>query len=136
MNRWTTMSAVLALGIGLGAMMTNTSEAAPGKDKMIGHMVFFKLKEPTEANKSKLVDACYKYLTKHDGEAFFAAGEIGKEFNRPVNDMEWDVALHMVFKTKADHDKYQDHPRHQSFINENKDGWAKVRVFDSLIAPR
>lgn len=97
----------------------------------IGHMVYFKLKDPTAANKKKLIDACKKYLENHDGVVFFAAGGIGDEFKREVNDRDWDVALHLVFADKAAHDKYQDHPEHLKFIEENKDAWAKVRVFDS-----
>jgi quinol monooxygenase YgiN len=51
-----------------------------------------------------------------------------------VNDLDYDVALHIVFKNKAAHDKYQDAPRHQKFIDENKALWAKVRVFDSNLS--
>lgn len=38
-----------------------------------------------------------------------------------------------MFADKAAHDKYQDHPRHLKFIAQNKDNWAKVRVYDSEI---
>src|SRR5256885_5436819 len=54
-------------------------------------------------------------------------------FRSEVNDREFDVALHLVFKDKAAHDKYQDHPRHAKFIEENKGNWKKVRVFDSVV---
>ena len=36
---------------------------------------------------------------------------------------------------KAAHDTYQDHPRHLRFIEENKELWSKVRVFDSYLDP-
>jgi len=52
---------------------------------------------------------------------------------RPVNDQDFDVALHLVFANRADHDMYQDAPRHLKFVEENKADWAKVRVFDSII---
>ena len=45
------------------------------------------------------------------------------------------MALHLVFADKAAHDKYQDHPEHLKFIEENKAVWAKVRVFDSELTP-
>ena len=110
--------------------------ALPADDKkaagpLIGHMVYFKLKDGSPAARQKLVDACTKYLSNHEGTVFFAAGPIAEEFNREVNDREWDVALHVVFANKAAHDKYQDHPEHLKFIDENKATWAKVRVFDS-----
>jgi hypothetical protein len=97
----------------------------------IGHMVYFKLKDSSAASREKLVAACKKYLSEHEGTVFFAAGPIGDEFKREVNDRDWDVGLHVVFANKAAHDKYQDHPEHLKFIAENKDTWAKVRVFDS-----
>ncbi|MBA4064159.1 MAG: stress responsive protein [Isosphaera sp.] len=101
---------------------------------MIGHMVYFKLKDPTAANRQKLVDACKKYLADHDGVVFFSAGVLADGLKREVNDRDWDVALHLVFADQAAHDKYQDHPEHLKFIEENKAGWAKVRVFDSEFA--
>src|SRR5437868_3293540 len=97
---------------------------------LIGHMVYFKLKDATPVNREKLVEACKKYLADHDGVVFFSAGVIGDDFKRDVNDRDWDVALHLVFANKAAHDKYQEHPDHQAFIKENKETWAAVRVFD------
>ncbi|HQR06825.1 MAG TPA: Dabb family protein [Gemmatales bacterium] len=100
---------------------------------MLGHMVYFTLKESTAANRRKLVEACRKYLTGHTGTVFFAAGVLAEEFTRDVNDRQWDVALHLIFVDKAAHDVYQEHPRHDEFIAENKETWKSVRVFDSLI---
>ncbi|MCC6419161.1 MAG: Dabb family protein [Gemmataceae bacterium] len=100
---------------------------------MIAHMVYFSLKDNSPAAKEKLVTACRKYLSKHPGEVFFAAGTLAREFDRPVNDRDFDVALHLVFRDRAAHDKYQDAPRHKQFIDENKDNWKKVRVFDSAV---
>ena len=97
-------------------------------------MVYFKLKEGTPEGRRKLVEACDKYLSGHEGTVFYSAGTLAEEFKRDVNDRDWDVALHVVFVNKAAHDKYQDHPEHLKFIAENKDTWAKVRVFDSEMA--
>ena len=46
---------------------------------------------------------------------------------------EFDVSLHIVFETKAAHDAYQDAPLHHTFVEESRDNWAKVRVFDSAV---
>jgi hypothetical protein len=97
-------------------------------------MVYFTLKDNSADAKKKLVEACKKYLKEHDGVLFFAAGTRAEDFKREVNDVEWDVALHLIFKSKAAHDKYQDAAMHKQFIEENKDNWKKVRVFDSEIA--
>jgi hypothetical protein len=102
-------------------------------EPMIGHMVYFKLKERTPAAREKLVAACDKYLSSHEGTVLYAAGPIAEDFKRDVNDTDWDVALHVVFVNKAAHDKYQNHPEHLKFIEENKETWDKVRVFDSAL---
>lgn len=101
------------------------------KGPLIGHMVYFKLKDGSAAARQKMVDACDKYLSKHDGVVFYSAGPIAADFKRDVNVTDWDVALHLVFADKAAHDRYQDHPDHVKFIAENKESWAAVRVFDS-----
>ena len=77
--------------------------------------------------------ACKKYLSGHPGEVFFAAGTLARDLDRPVNDRDFDVALHIVFKDRAAHDQYQDAARHKQFIEENKANWKKVRVFDSVV---
>jgi hypothetical protein len=56
------------------------------------------------------------------------------DFDRPVNDRDFDVSLHLVFKDHASHDAYQTAPLHEQFIAENKATWKKVRVFDSNVS--
>lgn len=100
---------------------------------MVVHNVFFTLHESTPATRQKLVDACRKYLTGHPGVIYCSAGPLSPSLARPVNDREFDVGLHVVFRSMADQDAYQTHPRHLQFIEENKPTWKKVRVFDSEV---
>jgi hypothetical protein len=100
---------------------------------MIAHMVYFELTDNSDDKVRELVAACHKHLSGHPGVEFFAAGPCAREFDRPVNDRDWDVALHLVFRTRADHDAYQTAPRHQQFIAESKPNWKKVRVFDAQV---
>ncbi len=102
---------------------------------MIAHNVFFTLHDKSEAARTHLIKACRLYLTGHPGLVFFACGSIEPDLDRPVNDREFDVSLHMVFAGREEHDLYQVAPRHNQFIEENKAGWAKVRVFDSTVEP-
>jgi hypothetical protein len=106
--------------------------AAPKSGTLLVHSVYFSLKDNSPEAKEKLVAACKKYLTKHPGEVFFTAGPLAEDLKREVNDRDFDVALLIVFASKADHDRYQDAPRHKQFIEENRDNWSKVRVFDSV----
>ncbi len=77
------------------------------------------------------MDDCYRLLTRPDGLISLHAGVRDKELARPVNDGDFDVALVVVFKSRADHDIYQDHPDHLEFIASNKENWSAVRVFDA-----
>jgi hypothetical protein len=111
----------------------NSSQAQQKEGTMLSHDVYFTLKDNSPEAKKKLVAACKKYLTAHEGEVFFAAGALAESLKREVNDQQFDVALHIVFKDIASHDKYAVAKRHQQFIDENKDNWKKVRVFDSIV---
>jgi Stress responsive A/B Barrel Domain len=120
------------------AMMASTGSRATGAaadGPQLAHMVYFKLKDSSGGARAKLVAACKLYLTGHDGVVSFATGTLAGDLKREVNDRDFDVSLHIVFANKAAHDKYQDHPRHLKFIEENKENWEKVRVFDSYLSP-
>ena len=101
---------------------------------MLGHMVYFTLKDRSPAAVQKLVADCHKYLTDHPGTVFFAAGTLVPDLRRPVNQTDFDVALQVVFESRAAHDAYQAAPRHLQFIEENKANWAQVRVFDADVS--
>lgn len=103
------------------------------KSPQLVHDVYFTLNDNSETAKSKLVEDCYKYLSSHPGIVFFAAGQIVESHQRDVNVRDWQVSLHIVFKNKDYHDQYQSAPDHHKFIEQNKDNWKSVRVFDSFI---
>jgi hypothetical protein len=100
---------------------------------MLAHNVFFSLKDASESARQRLVDACKKYLTDHEGIVFFACGALAADLNRAVNDRDFDVALHVIFRGKEDHDRYQVSSSHHRFVDLNKENWKKVRVFDSIV---
>ena len=100
-------------------------------EPMLAHMVYFKLTDSSPAGVERQIAACRKYLTDHRGTLFFGVGTRTPGLSREVNDKDFDVGLHVVFKNRAAHDAYQVSPRHVQFIEENKPNWAKVRVFDA-----
>jgi hypothetical protein len=102
-------------------------------EEQVMHDVYFSLKDASAAARDALLAACYKYLKDHPGVVFFAAGTRAEDMKREVNDLSFDVSLHVLFRSKADHDRYQTNERHQQFIRENQNNWARVRVFDSYI---
>ena len=103
-------------------------------EPLLAHNVFFTLKDSSADAKQALVSACHKYLSGHDGVVFYSAGGLVKDLTRDVNDRDFDVALHVIFKDRKSHDDYQKHERHLAFIEENRANWAQVRVFDSYVA--
>ena len=125
MKLWTMATAAAAACIALGG----DAQAA----NVLAHDVYFELKDDTPAARAALVTACRKYLTGHPGTVSFAAGTLAEELARPVNDRDWDVALHIYFQDQASHDAYQEAARHKQFIAEQQGNWKKVRVFDSWV---
>lgn len=103
-------------------------------EPMLAHMVYFTLKDNSPAGVERQLAACRKYLTDHPGVVFFGLGTRTPDLLREVNDKEFHVGLHVVFKDRAAHDRYQTHERHVKFIEENKPHWAQVRVFDADVA--
>jgi|SRR5208337_2017203 len=103
---------------------------------MLSHNVFFSLHDNSPAAVDRLVDACKTYLNDHPGTCFFAAGKLAGEYQRPVNDRAFDVALSVVFTDGGSHDAYQQAPRHLKFITENQANWKQVRVFDAWVDAR
>jgi len=103
------------------------------ENKAFAHIVYFTLKEKTDEMRERLVAGCNKYLSDHPGTIQYSAGTRATDYQRPVNDSEFDVALIAIFATEADHDTYQVSDRHQQFLAEFKDHWAAVRVFDAFV---
>lgn len=107
--------------------MSSESDTQP-----LAHCVYFTLNENTNEARQGLISACNEFLTDHPGTLFFGVGPRADSYQRPVNDQSFDVALVLVFATKADHDRYQVSDRHQQFLASQKDTWANVRVFDAF----
>lgn len=101
---------------------------------MLAHNVFFTLEDNSAEAIETLVADCKTYLSGHDGTAFFAVGTLADGYERPVNDREFDVALHTIFESREAHDAYQVAPRHLEFIERRKANWKTVRVFDSEVS--
>lgn len=130
MHTWMIRGALLAM---FGMLLVGLVSPAAAGDAQLAHMVYFKLKDNTDANRQKVVDLSTKYLSGHEGMLYFSVGVLAEELDREVNDRQFDVALHMVFKDKASHDKYQVHPRHVKYVEQIRPLVEKVRVFDSYV---
>lgn len=114
----------------LACRSLSTEEAHRGP--LLVHSVYVELKNDTPEARQALIDDCRTYLAPIQGIVAFAVGPRDAGLDREVNDLDFDVALTIVFRDRAAHDLYQPHARHQEFITRNKDSFARVRVFDSL----
>src|SRR4029453_7638995 len=100
------LGAVVAVIISVAALTVylsqeNRAMAADqkrGGGPELAHMVFFTLKDASDANREKMVRACKDYLSGHDGTVYFSAGTRNEALDREVNDKDYAIALHLVFK--------------------------------------
>ncbi len=129
------MMKALACSLNVALIVAFAGVSAQAEERMLAHDVYFSLKDNSPQAKEKLIAACKKYLTGHPGTVRFAVGPIADEMKRDVNDQDFDVALHLVFKNKAAYDQYEKSERHVKFKEEAQDNRKKVRVFDSYLEP-
>ncbi len=61
-------------------------------------MVYFTLKDNSQAAIDAMIAACKKHLSDHPGTVLFAAETRVLDLVRDVNDREFDIALHVVLK--------------------------------------
>lgn len=102
------------------------------KNKMIKgrfiHMVFFWLKDTTD------VDEFIKSISEFVAQVEVVKGyHLGKPAMTPreVVDNSYGVSLVVTFDSKEDQDIYQNHPVHVQYVEDNKDKWTKVQIYDS-----
>lgn len=108
---------------------------AGGSDPQLAHMVFFALKDHSAESRERFIASCEKYLSDHEGTVYFSVGTIAedKDVQEPVSVKDFDVALHVVFENKAAKARYLASERHKHFVDENRESFAGVRVFDSFL---
>lgn len=121
-----------AILLGLMTLTAGPALADEAKAPLLTHSVFFELKNDDGASVQALVDGCYEYLAPHDGIVYFSAGARHTDYQRDVNDLDFDVALTIVFESTDAQDAYQVTEPHLQFIDEFNENWESVRVFDSL----
>lgn len=110
---------------------------AEASGPQLAHMVFFALKDHSKESRDRFIASCEKYLSDHEGTAYFSVGTIAEDPDvlEPVSVKDFDVALHVVFEDKAAKAKYLASERHKKFVEENGESFAGVRVFDSFLRP-
>jgi hypothetical protein len=99
-------------------------------DKKFVHVVNFYLKPGLSAADIKKFEDGVSALGKIEAIQVFNLGKPAST-DRPVIDRSYSYCELTVFKNKADHDIYQEHPIHLEFVENCKHLWDKVVIFDS-----
>ena len=110
---------------------TQLLEAQDMKKGEFKHTVFFWLKNPdSKADKAAFEKSLKKFI---DGSEFVQTKHLGvpAKTNRDVVDNTYTYCLNLTFKSKEEHDKYQNEEGHKLFLEESMDLWEKVIVYDS-----
>ena len=105
---------------------------------MIMHSTYFKLQPGSLPDtRESYMSACREYLSSSQGMLSFWVGERDEDMQRPVNDLDFDVAMHQVFENKASFEQYNSKdPRHEQFVME-VNRWTtgtERRVLDSYLS--
>ena len=96
------------------------------------HHVFFWLKNPKNKQDHDKLLAGLKGLgkIKEIKMAHIGLPSIN-DFDKSVTDASYSFSVLLVFNNKADEEKYLVNPLHKKFIDDHKDLWSKVVVYDS-----
>ena len=95
------------------------STSIPAENKVVtqfSHIVVIWTEPPDATAAEKLIAGADRYLKNIPGIVAFHAGRMVGS-HRPVVDQSYQVALNVVFKSRADHDAYQLHPQHVEFVD-------------------
>jgi len=124
------------LTVALLLIGTSACRATGASQPFYVHDVYFTLTDSSPQAAATLVDACHEYLGDLPGIVKFAAGTRDESADRDVNDLEFDVSLHVWFDSPAAYASYGTAPKHLEFIEVFSGNWAGVRVFDSNASGR
>ena len=99
------------------------------------HTVHFWLRHDLSDERRQGFVAALKGLAESPNVASCRVG-VPAGTDRPVVDNSFDIQLLCVFDSKDKHDAYQSpsDELHAAFINEFKDCWARVLIYDSVEA--
>ena len=97
------------------------------------HTVFFWIKEGTSANENEAFEKGLVRLGTCPQIHNFYWGPPAPTEARGVVDNTYDYAINVHFKSLEDQAEYQKEPIHMKFIEDHKDLWGKVVVYDNTV---
>lgn len=129
------ITALLALGSTARAHKLDHSIAQSGDSKELEgsffHVVYFWLINDTSEVKEKFLKELNHFISQVDDIKKVHIGPPA-DTDRDVIDNTYSYNLLVTFKSKKEHDIYQEHPAHLKFIENASGLWEKVLVYDSI----
>lgn len=93
------------------------------------HVVIFWTDPSNPKAADELLAGGEKYLKSIPGVIHFHMGKMVGS-HRPVVDQSYQIALNLIFPDKKSQDDYQIHPQHIQFVENCKQLWQRVTVYD------
>jgi len=112
---------------GLPAMAAINKKEGP-----LVHHVFFWMANPASAADREKLLLGLRSLAKIDTIRSMRIGVPAATPARDVVDASYHFSLLLTFDDVHGHENYQSHPVHTQFVNNHKDLWARVVVYDSV----
>lgn len=97
---------------------------------MFSHIVIFWTDPDNASAPDQLIAGIEKYLRPIPLSRGLHAGHMATSERKDVVDQSYQVALNLIFDSKADQDAYQVHPLHLDFVANCKHLWKRVVVYD------
>ena len=129
-------TATLVAGTVMATFVNSDLEANVKEDAPLSfvHHVFFWLKNPKDKKDYNKLLAGLKGLGKIEQIKMSHIGLPSvNNFDKPVTDASYSFSVLLIFDSKLDEEKYLVHPLHKKFINDHKNLWSKVVVYDSSL---
>ncbi|MDB5258248.1 MAG: hypothetical protein JWM14_2943 [Chitinophagaceae bacterium] len=98
---------------------------------MLSHHVLFWVKDSTTAIQKKAFRASLETLAGVETVKSIHVG-VPSSISRAVVDTTYTFSLVLMFDDLAGHDVYQVHPLHKAFLEEFRDTFEKVVIYDSI----
>jgi len=120
---------LIASGLAAAPAMLSAKDNVKGK---FVHTVLFWLKNDT--NLVDFISGTRGFLDKVKVVKSYHVGTPAMT-PREVVDNSYSVCLVVTFNDMADQDIYQKHPAHLAYVEERKNSWDKVIIYDSIEYP-
>lgn len=103
-----------------------------GQPPRLLHSIYFSLEDKSLEAKNHFIELCKEYLFDHPGLCIFALGSQAN-MKRDVSIVNYDVAMNILWKSKACYSSYLTSKSHAAFLTITKGAITDTHIFDSYL---